>query len=379
MIKDNKITSPVYTRDITQTLGEESGKLSQLCQSPFINKYSKVKPIAYPSVGDSPNYKGTAEDNAKGVFYGLKIANRGYSQEIHNIDFAYAKPTGELGVAPFRKLDFDGYEHNALPTLSGYSAECVSGKIVYSWQKPITATLEWNRQGNTTGVDVLECTREGNAEGWYLCVVIDGYMRAMINEDAENRTLPIYYNKKECKYFVCPQLPSNLQMTGAHTISFVLVDADGEKDLDVKNSWVDISGTLKANGNPIGVPNMVGYKVQFVDTLVDYGILAIPVVTYSDKKGAFIVECDYMERPQIDRTYLVQFRVTNEAGERSDLIETTWVGGAEKDILEAMFTDGALGLRIDSGTYTYEVAIYGYENNIQVPTALVSASGKVVI
>lgn len=374
------ITAPIYTKDIQDTLGESSGKLSVLCQSPNINPYSAVKPIVYPTMGEScPDFKGAAEDNAKGIFYGLKIANQGYSTDIHTIDFAYIRPTGVLGIAPFRKNDFNGYDENAKITLTGYSAECKSGKVVYNWQKPLTATLEWNRQGNTTGVDVLSCTQYGNAENWYLCVVVDNYMRAMINEDAENRTFPIYYNNIECKNFACPELLPTLQSAGNHTISFVLVDADGEKELDVKNSWVDISATIKANSSPIGVPNMIGYKVQFVDTLVDYGILAVPVVSYSDVKGAFIVECDFIERPQEDRTYLVQFRVTNEMGERSGLIEATWVGGADKGLLEAIFTDGALGLRIDSGKYTYEVAIYGYENNIQVPNALITASGELII
>lgn len=374
------ITAPIYTKDIQDALGESSGKLSVLCQSPNINPYSAVKPIVYPTMGEScPDFKGAAEDNAKGIFYGLKIANQGYSTDIHAIDFAYVRPSGVLGIAPFRKNDFNGYEHNAKLTLTGYSAECRNGRVVYNWQKPLTATLQWNRQGNTTGVDVLSCTQYGNAESWYLCVVIDNYMRAMINEDAQSRVLPILYNNVECVSFSCPPLPPALQNKSARRVSFVLANVAAEKELDLL-TWVDISQSFKADGNPIGVPGAVGYLVEFTDTFVNYGTLAEPIVSYSATKGAFVVECNFITHPGVDCTYLVQLQITNPSGEKSDKIEKTATSGSDvKDIIEAIFTSQELGFRIDTGTYTCSVEIYGYQNSQQTSLPLVQTTTQISI
>lgn len=82
-----------------------------------INKWARNKPIEYPSAAPltDEQRKGSAEEQAKGIFYGIEIVggtNIAIKDlaSIHNVDFVYHKPTTR-----FRALDFDGYNHLAQP------------------------------------------------------------------------------------------------------------------------------------------------------------------------------------------------------------------------------------------------------------------------
>lgn len=90
--------------------------LSDICMAENINKWSLCKPIEHPSTGPlTPEQrKGSADQQADGIFYGIKI-NGNISPTInaslplvHNVTFEYIRPTGWK-----RLRDFNGYVHGA--------------------------------------------------------------------------------------------------------------------------------------------------------------------------------------------------------------------------------------------------------------------------
>lgn len=122
-INTHKITVPISTEDVSEALNELSGDIGTLCVSDEINDWAKYKPIVYPSWKElTENQRiGTAEDNRNNIFYGIKISGLPTSAiidesfaDMHSATFKYIKPSGGP-FAPFRILDFDGYNHNAVP------------------------------------------------------------------------------------------------------------------------------------------------------------------------------------------------------------------------------------------------------------------------
>ena len=103
------ISAPVdVKRDIAGVLGVQSGDVGELCQSAAINPWSKYKPFRHSSVkgGSSDRAsKNYGNDIAAVTLLGMQAAAR---------DWAYNKPRGGAYSEPFRVLDFDGYDHNAV-------------------------------------------------------------------------------------------------------------------------------------------------------------------------------------------------------------------------------------------------------------------------
>ena len=96
-------------------------RISDVCLAENINKWSRCKPIEHPSTSPltDAERKGSAEQQADGIFYGIKI-NGNISPTInaglplvHNVTFEYIRPTGWK-----RLLDFDGYVHGAMASPS---------------------------------------------------------------------------------------------------------------------------------------------------------------------------------------------------------------------------------------------------------------------
>lgn len=79
-----------------------------------INPASKRKPVRHDGFAalTDGQFKGTAADNASGIYYGLKVraASGGYPA-VHECDYSYLPP--RAGVDWCRLTDFAGYDHGA--------------------------------------------------------------------------------------------------------------------------------------------------------------------------------------------------------------------------------------------------------------------------
>lgn len=118
---------------VTSDPGFTARDVGLLCTSPNINKWAKFKPIEYPK--NSPllesEFKGTSEQNADDIYYGLKVPKSAPSTtltedlaEMHEATFEYVgRPTG------WRRLsDFDGYSAQAEPNpYASFNADSLVG------------------------------------------------------------------------------------------------------------------------------------------------------------------------------------------------------------------------------------------------------------
>lgn len=376
MNNNGKITAPITTKDLQIVLGTTEARQSRLCVSEAINKYSAVKPIPYPTLGGRcPNFRGSATDNNKGYFYGLHAGGSNWGLQIHTANWEYIRPTGELGVSPFRRLDFNGYNHNATPSMVGRIV-ITSASVDYNSTIPFTCEVTFNTLTNNDGVNVRNCSGGANAT-IYLCVAVDDSVAVMRDDSGAINPLPAY--EWGIYTFRCPQLPSWLKSATSRQISVFLANVtdNSGKDIEqlINGEWVQFDDT-RVEAQYITIPEAVGYVAQFggSSVVVDYGTMTLEV-TYSSKKKAFNVEIEWSVKPSEDRRYMLQFSLVG-VSDVAQFVITGGTGKGESEVIDE--TD--LGVRLIEGeTYTYLAQLYGYEGNILTSQPLVSQTGVITI
>lgn len=114
------VTAPVSIRDVQNALGKSDIDLGTLCVANTINKWSKYKPVVYPSLFDNNDGKGTViNTSSTKQMYGLTVP---LTTDYFNVykngggQWVYTRPTGGL-ASPFRLTDFNNYRRNATPPI----------------------------------------------------------------------------------------------------------------------------------------------------------------------------------------------------------------------------------------------------------------------
>ena len=375
------ITAPVTMSDINKVLGISTRKLDVACRHNNINKWSIVKPIAAATNGERLThdlFRGSFAENSAGVYWGL-YASCGYRwDDIHLADWSYIKrPTGIIGVAPCRGLDFDGYDHYARPCLYGKIITPFAGKIIYTHTTPFELRLTWNYYNNGTGVDPLSCYYEGTEpDRWYLCVAIDGMMAVM--RDANNNLLELFPLTQGEQTYKCPTLPASLRIYNDNRrISFFIAALANsrleEMDRLLDGEWVPFPVGYRADIQAITIPEAVGYSYEFTVSAVDYGTPSIDSVRYDSTQAAVIVRIGFEPKPPQDTYYRMYFYMqdTGDRGLTFDLY-----GGTGKGITVTI-PKSQLGVR--EGTFAYSIVLYGYANNVQTDNALTADVGEITI
>ena len=141
----------VSIADVKTCLSESSNDLGTLCTSNSIKKWAKNKPIRFNTIGiltqsqreDAFWGLGEPEEHeTAGQTAGAQLdAFRSAATDEHGHAFEYLKPTGTIGVAPYRLLDFDGYYHNSPCPIIGHNiatiniAEVSGSMLTFNVQK----------------------------------------------------------------------------------------------------------------------------------------------------------------------------------------------------------------------------------------------------
>ena len=375
MNSNGKISAPVTTEDIQLVLGISEVRQSRLCVSEAINKYSTIKPIVYPTQGDScPDFRGTSKDMNDGYFYGLHAGGSEWGIQIHSVDWAYKRPSGGIGISPFRRLDFNGYNHNAQPTLRGRIIQPFA-KVDYNSTTPFSCEVTFNTITNNDGVDVCSCTQEKEPI-FYLCVAVDNYVAIMRDDTGSISTLPSV--EFVTRTFLCPQLPSALRNISTRQVTFFIADieASGLAEFSqlLSGNWVAFTDGTRGDISYITLPDAVAYSVDFGGSAVDYGTLTFEI-TYASKKDAFDIYIDWVTRPSVDRRYVLQFKLNG----FTDVLQKQFSGGTGKEV-SILISREELGIRWSEGEiYTYTAEIYGYEGNVITPEPLLSVVDLITI
>lgn len=268
--------------------------LKYICTSANINPMAKYKPINHPSNGPltEAERRGDNGDIANGILYGLKVGAP-YNQiyYIHQADWSYVgRPTGGIGLSPYRLLDFDGYDTTAQPTLSG-SGLTNEMEVAFNVDRPlISVMLDWSKMdNNTTGINVAEVIAGAGADSldwsrFYMYIVIDNYITMMLRG---TNTGPIYENGVRYERFSCPALPSNLRAPAKRSVTIVLGTYDSSM---LPGNWVELKeGSILGTGDKFcSLPYCVNKKINFYEQITTvivvenfYGQLYDDSITYT--------------------------------------------------------------------------------------------------
>jgi len=342
----------------------------------IVNKYAKDKPVTRAVPGRITDELKRAGRASEGIYWGLKVGANDWSK-IHSSTWEYVdRPEGDFNESPYRPWDYysfagtEGYDPEAKPTLMGSCSQLENGECYYQSSYPFEVLLEWNDVDNIPGVDVFRCVNDTTTDlrNWYLCIAIDGYARAMINLDAGEAVRPIYYSGTKCERFSCPQLPTTLQQTGTHSVSFFLANLDNAANTAasaLKTAWTDVTG--KSYGSyAISVPEIVGYTIDFI--LGHYGKWSAGSMSQfgSNIKVGFV--CD--EAPTEATTYIVDFSMGTTGGSKSK--EFTLAAGSslnqiltfEPTLVPSVGTTYTCEARLSAMLGNNKVFITSYTQNI---------------
>lgn len=192
---NGRITAPVNTDDVKDTIGENSHDVGTLCLSNKINRWSKYKPVEYPSPDSVTNYwQGT--DGKNGLHIDINADNTFTNDFVRSFynnpdNWGYVHPQGFL-----RLTDFDGYNHNSLPFIAsrtnGQPIEKVLGGTGGAGVVTVDVGVDFPRDfdndgkpldltGNLT-IDDFNLKDEGNAS---YCLK-DGYLSAILAFQTNN-------------------------------------------------------------------------------------------------------------------------------------------------------------------------------------------------
>ena len=269
-----KISVPVTVSDVQSVLQTSESTVSALCKNVNINKWSKNKPIKHSSYGPLTDEQRKGEDRTEGYLYGVKcLAFPDKLADLHQYDYYYRRPSGGLGVSPYRLRDFDGYDHNAAPTIEGWFNTTAYRDMSSNF------ALKINVGGTTTGIDISEVIRNAysipaGTDIWsqplYPCLMVGNYVQVCKNSNIGTPTPILYNGAYYYEYEANITTVPNLQLgTTKFTLFLMKKDTFMAQYFDFTNGtqWTDIGGLEVAiySSYFVTLPNAAGIDVTIVD------------------------------------------------------------------------------------------------------------------
>ena len=275
---NGKITAPVSLHadvypvlGLTKTVTYDTG---WVCSNSHgrINKWSKKKPIRYAQPGEltDAQFKGTTADNVQGIYYGLKVASQaGLLGQLHSVNWDYLPP--RPGTDWCRLTDFNGYDHNAVPTLNGMYTG--GNPCYYNTERNFTVSITYNKSSNTTGVDIADMLPVNVAEdvgNYYPCILIGSYARVLYNTNISSSTeveptyTPLRYNNAWQQRFFAhvSDLPGVKDGTTYQCTVFLIRKVYQAGIFDFRTAWVNVADTINAY-NAFSVPGLISLQIPF--------------------------------------------------------------------------------------------------------------------
>lgn len=269
---NGKISPPISIADVKAVLGSSSNDLGSLCQSGYINKWAKYKPVIVSQLL-------TTKDNwfkADTLDYGITIPKfssptsvlQAYENGTHH--WTYMKPSGGMS-SPFRLTDFNGYNHNALAQIKS-QASTVKTTFVDTDELGISFISTATVDSDTVGLGDL------GLEGFYMSAALfdesgtflwigsgslisnDGGASVILNP--KNKTTGTTWAVG--KYKLVPMLSSYNYTSVTNTLysaTYIPIDVGKVIDIEIISS----SGQVAAKFKSItGVKQLSSYTVKMV-------------------------------------------------------------------------------------------------------------------
>lgn len=259
-VSNGKFSKPIRLKEDLANFFGLTANLGYIIANGNINKWSKRKPINYPKLSalSENEFKGTTADNLNGIFYGIRVASlAGKFYDLHNFTFEYAgRPKGGTD-SPYRLLDFNGYDHNAVCTLNG----TIPTKAYFNVDRNMGCQVFYDYSGsNTTGIDYAEIinvdTDATKFEDYYPCIMINGYARGLFNGNTNTQT-PLKYNDawQQAFYVNFDGFPN--QINGDYMCTLFLLRELYIAGITDLRSWQDVENTQNAR-QAFAVPEATG-------------------------------------------------------------------------------------------------------------------------
>lgn len=347
-----KISVPVTVSDVQNVLQTSDNTVSALCTNRNINKWSKNKPIKHSSYGPLTDSERVGEDRTEGYLYGVKcLALPNKLADLHQYTYEYKRPTGGLGVSPYRMRDFDGYDHNAAPTIEGWFADSANKDM------DVNFPLKINVGGTTTGIDISDVIRNAfsipsGSDIWaqplYPCLMVGNYVQVCKNSKVGTPT-PILYNgayyyEYDADITTVPNLTKGSKL---FTLFLMKKDSFMAQYFDFTNGtqWTDIGGMSEQGFTSyfVTLPNAAGISVNVTETPAPPQVI-ITGVSDMGKRG-FSVGYDFDTWP----TENITLKVT--ASSRGGVPKTKELSitSEEEQLKVVIFSYSDIGLVYQSG------------------------------
>jgi hypothetical protein len=294
------------------------GDLGQLCKDvdgngvafnpPKINIWSKVKPTEVagkPGILTESDYYGTASDHSANIYWGIQVyvPDTVNITNIHNCTWTWAKrPT-----TWFRIMDFNGYDHAAVPNPAGSIPDYAFINTKPSAGGKMDGLYAYYVPNNTTGVDLSAALFDQQSldlTNVYPCILVDGYYTALTNLDAgvprplkynnaypggvlyADLTKPLYGGSTPPPFASTDGTPTTRQVSLFLMRLYngtLLVPGTNE---DMANYWFQASSGIVAASKAAPVPGCTGKSVifKYVRAGVDVGT---NVMFYSQSNFSF--------------------------------------------------------------------------------------------
>lgn len=258
--------------EVAVALGEPTTdiEIEDLCLSENINKWAKHKPVDVPKVEALTESERIGTDTATGHYYGVKMASQdGNLLDLLNVTFEYdARPTGY-----FRLLDFDGYDHNAVCTISG----AITGQYTNVPKNIRIAITIDKTMTNTTGIDygaIIDMMMGGTGtpssalnrlKTMYPCILIRNnsskrtFVKALFTDQNGLNNISKLYDAVNGLwvngwYLDITGCPAFSQSQQTYTLC-VFLTSDVQVAWDIASGWKEITGMFADSPRVYGLPN----------------------------------------------------------------------------------------------------------------------------
>lgn len=348
-----KISVPVTVSDVQSVLQTSESTVSALCKNVNINKWSKNKPIKHSSYGPLTDEQRKGEDRTEGYLYGVKcLAFPDKLADLHQYTYEYKRPTGGLGVSPYRLRDFDGYDHNAAPTIDGWFDTTAYRDMSSNF------ALKINVGGTTTGIDISEVIRNAysipaGTDIWsqplYPCLMVGNYVQVCKNSKIGTPTPILYNGAYYYEYDADITTVPNLQL-GATKFTLFLMKKDtfmeGYFDFTNGTQWTDIGGMSESMFTSyfVTLPNAAGIDVTIEDVSPYPPQVSITGVTDMGERG-FNVGYDFDTWP----TESIILKISASSGGGPAVTKELSITPESTQLKVVHFSYEALGLAYQAG------------------------------
>ena len=235
-------TTSITTTLVGNTLGLVSRDVGTLCSSSLINKWSKYKPVIYPTISTTGNWWKAVDGNCGLSIPEYSNINNLVTAITNGVTWNYNKPTGGAS-SPYRLGDFRGYEHNANIPFEGFYVPSIA------YNNSANSVVGAAISISSGEINSLAITDIDKIKDWYFgCYMIKSsgstlYPRYIttantVSDGTSSVEIPIYGLPAGTYYvypFLCQNPRASLDIPESSNI-FVAFDGITRETVDIANN-----------------------------------------------------------------------------------------------------------------------------------------------